>query len=44
MLTPKMFANAIVRKGLKPDLLNKPITLSFDEVDLEWYKGRGREF
>lgn len=40
-LTPEMFANAILRKGLKPIPRKKQITLRIDEDVLDWFKHHG---
>lgn len=40
-VTPEQFANAIVRKGLKPVTRKKQVTLRIDEDVLEWFKQQG---
>lgn len=39
-ITPKMFAKAIVRRGLKPRA-KKQITLRMDDDVLAWFKKQG---
>lgn len=43
-ITPKMFARAIVRKGLKPATKKSQLTLRVDKDVLEWYKKQGRGY
>ena len=43
-LSPKMFAKAIVRKGLKPVSHKSQITLRLDTEVLEWFKTQGRGY
>jgi uncharacterized protein (DUF4415 family) len=40
-LTPEMFAQAIVRKGLKPVVRKKQITLRIDSDVIDWFKKQG---
>ena len=43
-LTPKIFAKAIVRKGLKPVMRKAQITLRVDAEVLEWFKRQGKGY
>lgn len=43
-ITPEMFANAIVRRGLKPTLPKEQITLRVDSDVLQWFKTQGRGY
>ena len=43
-LSPEMFAQAIVRKGLKPVSRKSQITLRLDTEVLEWFKTQGRGY
>lgn len=43
-LTPEMFAEAIVRKGLDPVSRKSQITLRLDADVLEWFKTRGKGY
>jgi len=40
-LTPKMFARAVVRRGLKPVPRKEQLTIRVDSDVLEWYKKQG---
>lgn len=40
-LTPEMFARAVVRRGLKPVLPKKQLTIRIDSDVLEWYRRQG---
>jgi uncharacterized protein (DUF4415 family) len=40
-LTPEMFAQAIVRRGLKPVPRKTQLTIRVDSDVLEWYKKQG---
>lgn len=40
-ISPKQFASALVRDGLKPLPAKKQITLRIDADVLEWFKRRG---
>jgi uncharacterized protein (DUF4415 family) len=40
-LTPEMFARAVVRRGLKPVLRKKQLTIRIDSDVLEWYRRQG---
>ncbi len=40
-LTHEMFARAIVRRGLKPDVRKKQLTIRVDGDVLEWYRQQG---
>lgn len=40
-LTPEMFARAIVRRGLKPVVRKKLLTLRIDSDVVEWYRSQG---
>lgn len=40
-LTPEMFARAAVRRGLKPLVRKRQLTIRLDSDVLEWYKRQG---
>ena len=40
-LTPKMFARAIVRRGLKPVTRKAQLTIRLDQDVLEWFRKQG---
>lgn len=40
-ITPEMFAQAIIRKGLKPVVRKKQITLRIDSDVIDWFKEQG---
>ncbi len=40
-LTPEMFARAVVRRGLKPVVRKKLLTLRIDSDVVEWYRSQG---
>ena len=40
-IPPEKFAQALVRKGLKPVLRKSQITLRLDADVLEWFRGKG---
>jgi uncharacterized protein (DUF4415 family) len=43
-LTPRMFARAIVRRGLKPVPRKAQLTLRVDQDVLAWFRKRGRGY
>lgn len=43
-LTPRMFARAIVRRGLKPVPPKAQLTLRVDQDVLKWFRKRGRGY
>lgn len=43
-LSPEMFANAIVRDGLKPVPNKQQVTLRLDSDVLEWFRARGKGY
>ena len=43
-ITPEMFANAIVRRGLKPVSPKAQITLRVDSDVLAWFKMQGQGY
>jgi len=43
-LTPRMFARAIVRRGLKPVPRKTQLTLRVDQDVLQWFRKRGRGY
>ena len=43
-ISPRRFARAIVRKGLKPVLRKTQLTLRVDPEVLEWFRRRGRGY
>jgi uncharacterized protein (DUF4415 family) len=40
-IPPEKFAQALVRKGLKPVIRKSQITLRIDADVLEWFRGKG---
>ena len=44
MITPEMFARAVVRRGLKPIARKKQLTLRMDSDVIEWFKKQGRGY
>jgi len=43
-VTAEMFAKAILRKGLKPVVRKRQITLRIDEDVLSWFRKQGRGY
>jgi len=43
-LTPEMFAQAVVRCGLKPSPRKAQLTLRVDDDVLSWFKSQGRGY
>ena len=43
-LTPEMFANAIVRKGLKPIPRKQQLTLRIDQDVIDFFKKQGQGY
>ncbi|MEI7468128.1 MAG: BrnA antitoxin family protein [Chloroflexota bacterium] len=43
-VTPEMFAKAIVRRGLKPVVKKKQITLRIDDDVIIWFKSQGEGY
>ena len=43
-LTPEMFANAVVERGLKPTPNKKQLTIRLDNDVLEWFRAQGRGY
>jgi len=43
-ITPEMFARGIVRRGLKPVVRKKQLTLRMDSDVIEWFKRQGRGY
>ena len=43
-ITPEMFAQAVVRRGLKPAPKKQQITLRVDSDVIKWFKSRGRGY
>lgn len=43
-ITPEMFANSVVRRGLKPVLKKVQVTLRVDSDVLDWFKARGQGY
>jgi uncharacterized protein (DUF4415 family) len=43
-ITPEMFARAVARRGLKPILRKKQLTLRVDSDVVEWFKRQGRGY
>ena len=40
-LTPEMFARALVRRGLKPVMPKRQLTIRIDSDVLDWYRRQG---
>ena len=43
-VTPKMFAKAVLRKGLKPVTRKSQVTLRIDDEVLTWFKNQGKGY
>ncbi len=43
-ITPSMFANSVVRRGLKPVSKKVQVTLRVDSDVLEWFKAKGQGY
>lgn len=43
-ITPEMFANAVVRKGLTGERNKAQVTLRIDSDVLDWFKTQGRGY
>lgn len=43
-VTPKMFAKAVLRKGLKPVSKKTQVTLRIDDDVLTWFKKQGKGY
>ena len=43
-ITPKLFAQAVVRQGLKSKTVKKQITIRLDEDVLRWFRSQGRGY
>ena len=43
-ITPEMFAQAVVRKGLKPVPRKEQLTLRIDSDVVEWFRKQGRGY
>jgi uncharacterized protein (DUF4415 family) len=43
-ITPDMFAQAVVRHGLKPAPKKQQITIRVDHDVLEWFRAQGRGY
>lgn len=43
-ITPEMFANAVVRHGLKPVPNKQQLTIRLDNDVLEWFRAQGRGY
>ena len=43
-VTPEMFARGIVRRGLKPVVRKKQLTLRMDSDVIEWFKRQGQGY
>jgi len=43
-VTPEMFAESVLRKGLKPVVRKTQVTLRIDEDVLTWFKEQGRGY
>ncbi len=43
-LTPDMFAQAIVRKGLTQPIKKKQLTLRIDDDVVEWFRKQGKGY
>ena len=42
--TPEMFARGMVRRGLKPVIRKKQLTVRMDSDVIEWFKKQGRGY
>jgi len=42
--TPEMFARGMVRRGLKPVIRKKQLTVRMDSDVIEWFKNQGRGY
>ena len=42
--TPEMFARGVVRRGLKPVIRKKQLTVRMDSDVIEWFKNQGRGY
>ena len=43
-IPPAMFARGIIRRGLKPVVRKKQLTLRMDSDVIEWFKKQGRGY
>lgn len=43
-ITPEMFKNAVVRKGLKSNSINSPEILQIDQDVIEFFKAQGYDY
>jgi uncharacterized protein (DUF4415 family) len=43
-ITPELFAQAIVRQGLKTKTAKKQVTIRLDEDVLRWFRAQGRGY
>ena len=43
-ISPEMFARGIIRRGLKPVVRKKQLTLRMDSDVIEWFKRQGRGY
>ncbi len=43
-ITPEMFAQAVVRRGLKPAQKKQQITIRVDDDVLAWFRAQGRGY
>jgi uncharacterized protein (DUF4415 family) len=43
-ITPEMFAQAVVRRGLKPKRRKVQLTVRLDSEVLDWFRSRGRGY
>jgi uncharacterized protein (DUF4415 family) len=43
-ISPKMFARAVVRKGLKPATRKEQLTLRVDSDIVEWFRKQGQGY
>ncbi len=43
-ITPEMFKNAVVRKGLKKSLISSQEILPIDQDVIEFFKSQGRDY
>jgi uncharacterized protein (DUF4415 family) len=43
-ISPEMFAQAVVRKGLKPVARKEQVTLRIDSDVLEWFRRQGQGY
>ncbi len=43
-ITPEMFARGVVRRGLKPVVRKRQLTIRMDSDVIDWFKKQGRGY